>query len=272
METYAQENVLGAPHANSVLSPDEKKFFTSHESDIRAVLSGFTPYKCKDVTLRRVGHKNDGGYVMIEGLLHGERAYSIGVGKKADWEVEMADTYGYTSYMYDHTVKGSPVQHPKLRFSPIGLGTGDRMKELRQMILDNGHRSDKNMVLSCDIEGGEWDILADIDDYTFAQFSQIGLEFHWLLKQCSTERSLKRMDNALKAINETHVPFHIHGNNWAGYFMVEGVKVPDVLEVSYVRRDLVELDMETVPTFPTVYDGVNNVTRPEIQIGEFRWK
>ena len=269
MQTYAQEGIVGHPHRNSVLSPEERNFFTSHESDIRAVLSALTPIKCKGESLVRVGHKNDGGYVMIQRLLNGENAYSIGVGKKADWEVEMADRYGYTSHMYDHTVNGSPVKHPKLLFNKIGLGNGKDMQTLPEMIRNNGHESDTNMVLSCDIEGGEWEILENIEA---ENFSQIGLELHWLLKQCSTQRSLSRMANGLNKLLKTHVPFHIHGNNWAGYFMVDGVKVPDVLEVSYVRRDCVELDEDAVLTFPTKYDGVNNKTRPEIEIGEFKWK
>ena len=52
--------------------------------------------------------------------------------------------------------------------------------------------------------------------------------------------------------------------------MYGGKACGDVIEVSYVRNDLVEFSDEDV-VFPTSLDRPNKRNRPDIKLGNFKW-
>ena len=59
-----------------------------------------------------------------------------------------------------------------------------------------------------------------------------------------------------------HVPVHLHANNFADVMLVQGVPIPDVLELSFLRRDL--------GSFSASLDGPDTrraLTGPTIPIG-----
>jgi hypothetical protein len=68
--------------------------------------------------------------------------------------------------MYDHTIDSIPSNDTKLHWKKIGLGTKNsnkkNLKSLEELLLDNGHINEKNMILKIDIEHNEWDPLTII--------------------------------------------------------------------------------------------------------------
>jgi hypothetical protein len=88
----------------------------------------------------------------------------------------------------------------------------------------------------------------------------MSLEF---LKMYKTRNfSKKRIGSKLF---KNHKMFHIHGNSACGDTMYEGKKLPNVIECTLVRNDLIsdyELDNSTIPD-PN-FDNINNENTREI--------
>lgn len=263
----------GWPSGYSQLQPHEQLYYELNQNRIADVLKNLNPKRVKDLDMIRVGGERDGGYIMLEQLIpKGNVAYSFGVGKTAKWEEQIKD-YGYDIHMYDHTVRGSPVQHPNLIFHKTGIGPKNEgpLKTISTIIEDNNHTQEKDMLLQCDIEGAEWQAFANVSQDTLGQFSQIILEFHWFLHYCSDVNRLSLIEKALKNLSANFTPYHIHANNYVGLFGVKGKTMAEVIEVSYVRNDLVEFTDEQL-VFPTSLDKPNSKgNKPDVILGAFGW-
>ena len=240
-----------------------------------------------DKTPIRIGNEIDGGYILLKELIKDNGVtYSFGVGHTNLFEQEMTKKYNHTNYMYDHTLIPKFVKRiPKTKnfvFKPIGVGSKNTedLRTIPTMIEDNGHQNEKDMILQCDIEGAEWDIFKGISQDTLKQFAQIIIEFHSLDKCIKDLDFFKRgkmehwryapMKETLNILRQNFTPYHVHGNNHRGTFIFEGVTVPEVLEVSYVRNDLVNFKDEQ-QSFPTELDRPNMKGAPDHQLGNFQW-
>ena len=109
-----------------------------------------------------VGNFGDGGYVLFDDFEDIKIAYSFGINKEISFDKYLANK-GINVYMYDHTIDSIPSNDTKLHWKKIGLGTKNsnkkNLKSLEELLLDNGHINEKNMILKIDIEHNEWDPL-----------------------------------------------------------------------------------------------------------------
>src|SRR5947207_49992 len=53
----------------------------------------------------RLGSKYDGGYICIDDFNEITTAFSFGIGKNDDWDIEIANK-GIAVYQFDHTIDG----------------------------------------------------------------------------------------------------------------------------------------------------------------------
>ena len=197
------------------------------------------PY-ATDAALIRVGDAGDGGYVMIEAF-DAAGAISIGIGGNVSWDLEVARR-GLPIGMFDPTIAALPATVPGGTFHRIGLGTpaqaaasGLALEPLAQLLELANAPVNGDLILKIDIEGAEWDALADVDG--FARYPQVVLELHDLAR-LNDEAPAANVLHLLRAIHATHLPVHVHANNEAGLAAFGAYWLPEVLEVSYVRRDL----------------------------------
>lgn len=216
----------------------------------------------------RVGRDYDGGYTMLEDFNHSSIAYSIGICDDVSWDKDMADR-GLDVYMYDHTIDSLPEENEKFHWYKIGLtGTYHKdmpyLKTLPMLLKENGHADMNGMILKMDIEGAEWDVLAKLDSDVLGKFSQIVFEFHDL-NNVAMESVITA---ALKNLNDVQQLVHVHGNNWEGYKMVNGLVLPDALECTYLNRQEYNFCISE-KFFPLVVDQVNNPCKPEIVLGKW---
>ncbi len=196
--------------------------------------------------LIRVGGKRDGGYVMYGGGGGGIResvdskALSLGVSEYSPWDLEMAER-GFEVIEYDASIDKSPYNHLNISFHKKFIGTSNNEKTitLEQAIRENHLDKNKANILQCDIENCEWEMLLGIDmnllrDY----FTQIIFEFHG----CNPEEQegVDLRTKLLEKMNENFVPIHTHLNNHGKIFYSRGLFFSTTIEVSYLRKDLVE--------------------------------
>ncbi len=237
---------------------------------IRKTFHCMLPHDVKGMRKLRVGGMRDGGYVMLDDFGTAGAAYSLGVGGDVSWDLEMAD-YGLTVHQFDHTVPGPPMQHPSFQFQKKGIGAVDdgEFVSISSAIHANGHANRRDLILKIDIECAEWEALDATPDKDIERFEQIVAEFHGFLR-IGEQQWREMTQRVLGRLFRSHAAYHVHANNWADFQIIEGVPVPDVLEVSYVRRDRAIVTPST-EFFPTHFDLPCHPDRPEIVLGSFRF-
>jgi hypothetical protein len=220
----------------------------------------------------RVGKDHDGGYVMVDDFERKiEAAYSLGVGDDVSWDEAIAER-GIDVYLYDHTIKQLPREHPKFHYFKTGVTgcqKGQGLKPLEALIRGNGHPAFGNLILKMDVEGSEWNILKTLSSDVIGWFSQLIVEFHGLHRALDDASGYEVVE-MLQKLNLTHQSVHVHGNNFSEARWVGDLVLPDVLEVTYVRRaDFKDRLVQNKRQFPTVLDQPNDASLPDIYLGSF---
>jgi len=237
---------------------------------IRRVMSLLTPQEVIGYHKIRIGRRNDGGYVLIDDERQTRVCYSFGIGLDASWDHEMA-VRGAVIYQYDHHLDKPPQQHPSFRFYSIGAGpiSHGNIKTVQDLIDENGHGTESEMILKMDIEGAEWDILDQVSVPLLKQFVQIVVELHGMSEMRSMDWCA-RAERVLLKLSESHVPVHVHGNNFSLFDIVEGVPVPQVVEVTFARRSSYSTKAGT-ERFPTDIDQPNNPDVADMYLSRFEF-
>jgi hypothetical protein len=235
---------------------------------IRQMLQYLRPFAVLDYRQVRVGSPADGGYIMIDDFAAAKIAYSLGIGGDVSWDIQIANR-GLTVYQYDHTVSGPPIQHPNFHFHKLGIASedGGEFTSIATALQSNGHAVRTDLILKMDIEGAEWSTFDQLPDRVFDQFRQIIIEYHGFLRAAEQDWSAVAT-RVLEKVHRSHAVHHVHANNWGSYQIVANIPVPDVLEVSYVRRDIPRLASST-NIYPTPIDAPCNPYQPDIYLGSF---
>jgi hypothetical protein len=189
-------------------------------------------------TLLRVGDEGDGGYVMADHFTT-TTAISIGIGGNVSWDLAMSSR-GYSIAMFDPTIAAAPTTVQNATFHRIGIGTpvqsaasGLELESLEQLRTRAGIPEAEAATLKIDVEGAEWDALVDVA--SFNRYEQIVIEMHDLAR-LDDEESARNVLAVLANIHASHVPIHVHANNEAPVIPFGTYWLPDVFEVSYLRR------------------------------------
>ena len=184
------------------------------------------PWTAPDLELIRVGGDRDGGYVMSADMSV-RRAISIGVGRDISWDVSMA-LMGVQVHAFDHTVRKLPQRAPGVTFHKVGVGTAPGCRPLGVLVAETA--GDHDVILKIDIEGNEWEALAGED---LSQFTQILLELHDLERLMENSR----IRDVLQHLHASHLPVHVHANNYGSLFQFDALWFCSAVEVTFVRRD-----------------------------------
>ena len=185
-----------------------------------------------------LGDKSDGCYVLLDDFDNIKIAYSFGISNNIQFDKALADK-GIDVFMYDHTINSLPYQNPKFHWKKLGL-CGKKtfktnLKNLENLIKENGHTNEENMILKMDIEKWEWESLIDVNEETLNQFKYIAIEYHF--DDEKTVQNEYLYYNVLKKISKTHQPFYVRCNGDRGYVVNFGNnRICHIMEVSYIIR------------------------------------
>ncbi|WP_334095509.1 hypothetical protein [Helicobacter typhlonius] len=197
------------------------------------------------------------------------KVVSLGVSESSPFDLEMADM-GYEVLEYDASIESSPYpKHPNIKFFKkfVGAAESHNTITLEQIIKDNHFDENAHNILQCDIEDVEWEVLEGIDIALLAQyFPQILFEFH----NCypDDEALTQRRLSILEKINKYFVPIHTHFNNNAELLFAENLFFCPVIEVSYLRKDLMPNDAKPIVGSATLpgLDYPNTQNYPDIPV------
>ena len=145
--------------------------------------------------------------------------FFVNISNIISFDKDLADR-GIDIFMYDHTIDKLPFNHSKFHWKKIGLTSEfkkyENMKTLYELLKENGHLNEKNMILKIDIESNEWDILNEIQDNILNQFKYIVLELHFI-----KEEEYELYFNCLKKL----------------LFEIGENPICNVLEISYIIKE-----------------------------------
>lgn len=189
----------------------------------------------REVKWVRYGSDGDGGYLMNDDVLITDICLSLGVGDNYSFDLDIADRCKEV-WMFDHTVDNPLVSKSNIKFKKIGISdiSSNDFTTIDEILEDVPVAND--LILKIDIEGSEWKVLGNLSIGVLSRFRQVIAEFH-NLHAIADDVLFSDVSAALQKLNRTHELVNVHVNNWAKFHIVGGVPLPDVIEVTYLRRD-----------------------------------
>lgn len=238
------------------------------------VLGLLSPMDCEGVPFTRVGREKDGGYVMLDdvGPPRVKAAYSFGISNDVSWELDIARR-GVDVYLFDHTITRLPENHPRFRYSRLGITgavEGPLLRTLPTLLERDGNTGRDDLILKLDVEGCEWDVLTHCPRDVLESFSQIIIEFHGLVPMTVGRGPFSVLEAALSHLKASHQCVHVHANNYAPSMVLPGIVLPSALECTFVsRRAYADRLRPCTRSFPTQLDHACNIGLPEMILGRF---
>ncbi|MCR6585070.1 FkbM family methyltransferase [Campylobacter insulaenigrae] len=194
-------------------------------------------------------------------------AVSLGVSNYSPWDLEMANM-GYKVLQYDGSIDKGPYNHSNILFFKkyVGIVSKGDVISINDILSEFDFCESCHNILQIDIENAEWDIFDKIDIGLLSKyFAQIIFEFHKCYPD-NYELSQKKM-NILSKINKYYQSIHAHHPNGGLNYYCRGIFFSDLIEVSYLRKDLLPnfTDFRSCGNLKNL-DFPNNPTRPDLPI------
>ena len=215
----------------------------------------------------RVGKANDGGYViaslpgMYDGCLAG------GVLDDISFEEQLITIYPMECYAFDGTISNIQTKNVHFVQKNLAAETTSTTTNLEEYMVNKS-----NLFLKMDIEGHEFRVLPSIIHRGDIQkVKQLVLEVHTPADiqlaphyyQGLSDITNETMFRMMKDLNQTHTLVHFHANNAPPMQRIDGIDVPHVFELTWIRNDFVQQRLRNTESFPTKMDMKNMPSKPE---------
>ena len=212
--------------------------------------------------LIRVGNLNDGGYLIPNDLNGIKYCFSPGVSNVAGFELQLSEL-GIKSYLADYSVDGPPYLNSNFVFLKKFLGSANTEKNIRlEDWINSVEHVDNEMILQMDIEGAEYEVLLDTPREILKKFRILVIEFHKLNELFKEFSSILIMQIFNKILKYFYV-VHIHPNNCCRVHEFKNIKIPELLEFTFIRKDRVS-SFEFIHDLPNELDSRNVLDRDDI--------
>ena len=205
----------------------------------------------------RLGANSDGGYVFGDNIGGYDCYISAGVSSEESFSRDFIKKYAMTKsqcYAFDGTIGDYPYDYTTdITFVKKNIGSEqtDGTTNLKEY-----NENYKDIFLKMDIEGGEYPWLESLSETDLLHYKQIVIEFHGI-NDDSWNSYYQTKLGCLKKLASTHYLIHPHGNNYAGAQHVLGVVVPNVIELTYIRKDVLN-----APKVNTTLLPIENIDFP----------
>ena len=218
----------------------------------------------------RVGRPNDGGYVIVNLPGTYDLFISGGINDDTSFEEHFVSLYpDVPCYAFDGTINALPVPSQKINFVKKNLGATntDTLTDLHEYM-----RKSNDIFMKMDIEGHEYRIMPTFIQSNYIQkIKQLIIEIHTpgdiqlypdYFKGLSDIQN-EHMFDLLNKINKTHTLVHFHANNGCKIQMVEGILLPHVYELTFIRNEFVTEKVRNTDALPTKLDMRNIKEKPD---------
>jgi len=212
--------------------------------------------------LVRFGDDADGGY-LIPNDLHGiDVLFSPGVSNKANFENDLAKL-GIKSYMADFSINNTPINNINFDFIKKNIGFENDCNNINlENWIKNKLKSEEDMILQMDIEGGEYNVIIETSSDFFKKFRIIVIEFH-SLDLLLNNASFNFIQACFYKLLKDFYIVHIHPNNSSDVAKYHHIEIPSIIEFTFIRKDRVKYYTNEI-NFPHKLDRKNIPSKNDI--------
>lgn len=241
-------------------------------------------FKLYDAILQkvRIGNFWDGGYVLpIQSIARSKALVSYGVGTDIGFERDYIDATGNHAYCYDHTsyyneslINVEERYKNNIHFLKEGLSS--KKTEETDNFLEHYKKLGftERVLFKADVEGAEIEYLLNTD---ISELNKIttGLVFEFHFFSDPTIRS--KLFECMNRLNQFYYLCHVHGNNYRPNIVydeqvpnsnyIKQYSIPDVIELTYINKDLVKYEKMDNNLYPNDYlDRKNDLSKEECDL------
>jgi hypothetical protein len=187
--------------------------------------------------LIRVGSAHDGGYVMMNPKSPSCNVISLGIADNIEFELELTEKKLVSAiFCFDGSIEKLPSENDSIYFESkyIKASESENSLDLSQVL---AKIDGDELILKIDIEGDEWDVLGSLSESELRRFSQIIGEFHGFASNL-TDVGVLKMTSLLQRISSQFHLVNSHPNNWSQYRVIQGIPIPDVIELTFIHKGL----------------------------------
>ena len=232
------------------------------KKDISKVLKKLLPYKI-EFDLIRLGNNNDGGYLIPDDLSNITKNYSAGVGNLTKFENDLEEKYSISSNMVDFNYIDPKILPISAIFQrkKIGITSDEDNLSINDWLDDqNG-----DIILKMDIEGDEYLTLSSISDKNLNKIRILIVELHDL-RHLRNYFFYKTFEKFILKLNNLFYVCHLHVNNVSKLTNIGGYNVPDMLEITFIRKDRIKNFTNKFASIPHKLDQKTVLNQKELNL------
>lgn len=225
---------------------------SSTKGEVEQFMKTLRPYQVGH-DLMRLGTHSDGGYLVPDDLIGIDGLFSPGVNDNSDFEYEVAERFNVPCFMADYSVEAPAREHKNFIFDKKFLGSKDKDNYwsldtwVRKYAENRG-----NLLMQIDIEGAEFETFIAASQDTLSKFRIIVAEIHGM-DSIFNRYGLKLFQMCFEKLLENFYVVHLHPNNCEGEVTKWGMKIPRVMEMTFIRKDRA-LGLKPAKVFPHPLD------------------
>jgi hypothetical protein len=226
---------------------------------------------------QRIGRPHDGGYVIVNLPGKYDLFISGGVSDDISFEEHLLQLHPELLCLaFDGTVKALPYS-PKNNIVFIKKNLGNTNNETTTNLHEFMSNS-KDIFMKMDIEGHEFRIMPTLIENNYIQkIKQLVIEIHSPgdiqlypdYFQGLADIQNEHMFGLLNKLNNTHTLVHFHPNNGCKMQSIEGINLPHVFELTYIRNDFITEKIRNTEPLPTKLDMRNIISNPEYNLSGY---
>ena len=219
---------------------------------------------------KRVGKSNDGGYVIVNLPGTYDLFISGGISNDISFEEDILNNYpNLKCYAFDGTINNIPKTNKNIVFIKKNLGNinTNTITNLEEYLKESN-----DILMKIDIEGHEFRVIPPLLENNYInKVKQLVIEIHSpgdihlfpdYFKGLQ-DITNKHMFNLIHGLNKTHTLVHFHANNGCKMQVIDGIQLPHVFELTFIRNDFITKKIRNIETLPTSLDMKNIVNKPD---------
>ena len=223
----------------------------------------------KETFLTRYGPPSDGGYLIPDDVEGIRALFSPGIGALTGFDEDVAKrgihVHAADGSIDPHQLPSDPGFTSFVRKHVSALDSSTTMT-LDTWVQAHEPRVEDDLMLQMDIEGDEFVTLLACSPQTLQRFRILVVEVHWL-HNLWIPAFLDIAEVTFQRLEASHQCVHAHANNYERVSVTAGLAMPDVLELTYWRRDrLGDAPLVAATQLPHPLDAPNAPSRPDVAL------
>jgi hypothetical protein len=189
--------------------------------------------------LIRIGATSDGGYLVPNDLSGIAACISPGVADTMDFELDIWEKFKIPSLMYDASVEAPNSLNSGQKFIKkfVGASSTGSFVSMHEIISTDLESQNGDLIGQIDIESAEYAFLASSSDVDLKRFRILVVEFHEIDRWIQKKYYFEIIEPLFVRLLTLFDLVHAHPNNNGGVFKYKGKTVPNVIELTFHRKD-----------------------------------